>query len=297
VLLPEGLRREVSLPEAAPMVRVQPGPLALHSGRPVALRLEGTEAAPVALRQERAEAARPAVPAGSHRGLETPAQHPARPSAAVARKARAQQLAVPRPVEPVVRRQVARQSVEPVVRWQVARQSAEPAVRRQVEVPQVSAAQPRAAPVAEGLLSGAQAVAAAQPWVERVEAVALPSEAQAAGVEELPWAAQAAEVEELPWAAQAAGAEGLPSVAQAVRLRVAQAEVLVAAGVRRREARAEALAVRPSAAAWAAPPSTRFRGGRLAPSPWGRTARARESLRIAQPSGRWWQAARGEDLS
>jgi hypothetical protein len=115
VLLPEGLRREVSLREAVPIVipAAQPERLmALRSGRPVALRQEEA-ARTVALRRERAEAARPAVPAGSHRGLEMPAQHPAHLSAAVARRVRSLQevvaaMAAQRLAEAVVaQRQVA----------------------------------------------------------------------------------------------------------------------------------------------------------------------------------------------
>jgi hypothetical protein len=68
------------------------------------------------------------------------------------------------------------------------------------------------------------------------------------------------------------------AVAAAVRLRAAGpvSEVL-------RQAVQGAQGVLPSAAAWAAPLSTRLRGDRLAPSPPVRSARAKESLRIARP--------------
>jgi hypothetical protein len=276
VLRPEGLRREVLLPEAAPMVRVQPGPLALRPERAEAAR-------PSALHPERAEAARPAVPAGSHRGLETPARHPARPSAAAAPRVRGLRLAEwPVPALPLAA--------------MLAQQSAAPAVRRQVEVPQVLAAQPRAVPVAraaEGLLAGAPAVAAAQPWVERVAAAAQPSEAQAETAEGLPWAAQAAgaeeqpwaaaaEAEEQPWAAQAAAAEGLPSVAQAAAVLLLGAQAgWGAEEAPRRGALDEALAAPLSAAAWAAPLC--LQGAQLAPAPRAQSAHAKGRLRIAQP--------------
>jgi hypothetical protein len=283
---PEVLRREVLLPEAVPMVRVQPGPLVL--------RPEQAEAAPVALRRERAEAARPAVPAGLHRGLETPARHPARPSAAVAPRVRGLRLAEwPVPALPLAA--------------MLAQQPAAPAVRRQMEVPQLSAAQPRAVPVAraaEGLLSGAPAVAAAQPGVERVAAAALPSEAQAEAAEGLPWAAQAAVAAAQPWAAQAvaaaqpwaaqAVAAAQPWVAQAAAVEAQPWAAQAAAGpllgaqagrgaeeAPRRGARDEAPAAPLSAAAWAA--ALCLQGAQLAPSPRAQSAHAKGRLRIARP--------------
>jgi hypothetical protein len=74
-------------------------------------------------------------------------------------------------------------------------------------------------------------------------------------------------------------AERLPGVARvAVAERRRAARV---AEVRRRAGPGEA--ARPSAAAWAAPLSTRLRADRPAPSPLARSAHARKSLRIAQP--------------
>jgi hypothetical protein len=260
VLLPKGVRREVLLPEAVPMV--QPGPL-------------------MALRRERAEAARPAVPAGSHPGLEMPARHPAHPSAAVARKARAQQQAV----EPVaVRRQAVRQVVpRQVAPRQVALRLAEPAVQAvgaepQQEVQLASAAQPQAAELGVSASAALQPEAAAvwdaaaglQPAVGSVAAVRLPEEG--AAVLDVAEAA-------LPQAA-------VRAAAGAARRRAAQAEVLDAAGVRRRVARvgqAEAPAARLLAAAWAAAPWSRFRGDRPAPSARAQSAPARGRLRTAQP--------------
>jgi hypothetical protein len=66
--------------------------------------------------------------------------------------------------------------------------------------------------------------------------------------------------------------------------RAAQAEVRVSVAVApRRVGRDAAPGVLLSAAAWAAPLSTRFQEDRLVPSPPARSAHVRESLRIAQP--------------
>jgi hypothetical protein len=250
VLLPEGLLPEVLRREAVPIVMVRPG---------------------LALRQEQAEAARRAVPADSRRGAE--AQHPARPSAAVARRARAQQLAVPRPAEsrPVVVRPVGLRLAEPAGQAAVAGEAGE---ARQAQ--SASAAQPQAAR-AELAVSDA---GAPQPAAVSGAAVRPPEEG--AGVLDVaaapPQAAVRAAVAARLRVAQAAARAAVV----AVRPRVAQGEVLVAAGVPRQAGRA-ALAVQPSAAAWAAPPSTRFRGDRLAPSARARSAHARGRLRTAQP--------------
>jgi hypothetical protein len=247
------LRRKALHPEAEPMVRL------------VVVR-------PMAVRSARREGVRPAGRAAE--------QRPGPPSAAVAPRVRVLRLAEwPVPALPLAG-MVAQQSAEPAV-------PVAAAVRRQAEMAQVSGAQPQVAPpagAAEGLLSEAQAVVAAQPWVEQVEAVALPWAVPAAEVEELPSAAQAAGVEELPWAAPAAGAEGLPSAAQA------EAAVLPGARAGRgaaeapqRAARGAAPGVLLLAAAWAALPSIRCQEGRLAPSAPAQSAHAREGLRTAQP--------------
>jgi hypothetical protein len=287
VLLPEGLPREVSLPEAVPMVipAAQPGPV-------------------MALRQEQAAVARPAVPAGSHRGLEMPARHPARPSAAVARKAQAQQSAARRPVEPgVVRRQVVLRLAEPAVQAGVT--EAAP----QQEVQPASAAQPQAARAelavsdAGALQPGEGAAAGLQPAAGSAAAVRQPEEAAVLDAAEaaLPQAAVRAAVVARLRVAQAAGPvaeEALRRGAQAgVRRRAAgvaapdeagvRRRVVQAAGVPRRAARDAAPGVLLLAAAWAALPWTRFRGDRrgdrLAPSARARSAHARGRLRTAQP--------------
>jgi hypothetical protein len=241
-----GLRRGVLLREVVLAVVVQPGPLmALRSARPVALR------------QERAEAARPAVPVG-YRGANLEAQHRAHLSAAAARRvlqAAAEVMAAQRPAEPVV----AQRLVAPAVQAAVAA-----AVQQAQEVPLASAAQPQAAAVWD--------VAAGLRPAGSVAVVRLPEEGAAVlDVAEaaLPQVAEAA----LPQAAAVARA-----AAAGVRRRE---EVARAAGVPRRAARGGAVLL--LAAAWAALPSTRLQGDRLAPSARARSARARRRLRTAQP--------------
>jgi hypothetical protein len=251
------------LPRAVPIVMVQPGPL-------MALRLARPEA-----RQERAEAARPAVPAGSHRGLEMPARHPARPSAAVARKAQVPQSAVPRVAEPVVVwRPVALRLAAPTAQAAVAEALVEP----QQEVPPALAAQPRAAR-AELAVSGA---AAPQPAAGSVAAVRLPEEG-AAALDEAEAAQPRAAVRDAVVAARRRVAQAAVRDAAGARRRGAQVAAPDAEEAPRREARDAAQGVLLSAAAWAALPSIRCQEGRLAPSARARFAHARARLRTAQP--------------
>jgi hypothetical protein len=229
------------------------------SERPVALRLEQAEADSAEL---------PDLREASHRlAASVVAQHPARPSA-VARQARAQQLAVPRRAVPrraePLRRQVGLRPAEPAVQAGVAAQ--------QQEVQPASAAQPQAARAELAVL----AAAALQPAAVSVAVVRRPEE----GVAVLD-VVEAALPQAAVRAAVVAGRlrEGAAPDVEAGPLRAAAVRD---EGGLLREAQG-APAGRPSAAAWAGAPLTRFPGDRLAPSPWARSAHARESLRIAQP--------------
>jgi hypothetical protein len=242
VLLPEGPRR-VRLPERVPVV--QPG-----------LLMELRSARPVALRRERAQAARSAVPAGPHRGLETPAR-PARPSAVVARTVG---------LRLAVLRQEALRPAEPAVQAG----EAEP----QQEVQPASAARPRAARV-ELAVSGAGALRPEAVAVWDAAAGPQPGAAAvwdaAAGPQPGAAAVQGVAVAALPQAAVARAAVGAARRPGAAPV----SEVL------RRAGRDEAEPL--LAAAWAALPSTRPAGERLAPSTPARSAHARGRLRTAQP--------------
>jgi len=106
-------------------------------------------------------------------------------------------------------------------------------------------------------------------------------------------------------------AAAVPGAAGAVPRRAGQAVGPGAEGAPRQAARREeardaavprrvgpdAPAARPSVPAWAALPWIRYQEGRLAPLPRADSRQPREGLRIAPPSTRWWQAARGEALS
>ena len=261
VRLPEELRREGLSREAAPIVMEQPEPLmGLCSGR------SGV------LRQERAAVARPAVPAGSRRGAE--ARRRAHLSAAAARRVRSLQvaaaMAAQRRAEPAVAQRLALPALQAAVAA---------AVQQAQAVPPVSAVQPTAvpgevaAPDAEEALRRAAELAAGV--ARRPEEAAVPGAAE----EARPQAAG-------PVAAEAVRLRGVPVVApdaeEALR-RAAEAEVRVLeAGARRRVARDEALGARLWAAAWAALPSTRCQGHRLAPSARAQSAHARGRLRTAQ---------------
>ena len=219
-------------------------------------------ARPVALWPAQMEAARPAVPAGLWRGADLKAQHRAHPSAAAARRARTLQAA-----EVAQRLAEARQLVAPAVQAAGAA-----AVRQAQKVALASVGQPTAVPEAA---AGWDAVAELQPaagW----DAVAGPQPAaESAGV-----VARRREAAAVPDGAeevqpQAAG----PVAAEAVRLRAAQAPDAEAA-VLPRVARDGVLLL---AAAWAALPSTRLQGDRLAPSARARSAHAKGWLRTAQP--------------
>jgi hypothetical protein len=235
-------------------------------------------------------AARQGVPVGPHRGC------PAHPSAAVARRVWARELALPLPAELAV----AQLPAEPMV---VARPTAEPVAGRlesaavqdvaagpRREVQRASAAQPRAAR-AELVASGAGVL---QPAVREAvwdaAAEPQPAAASAAGVRQPEAGAVVLDAAE----AALQQAAVVPDVAAAA-LRQAAAVVRAAvAAVRLREeaARDEAVAprreapgaaARPSAAAWAAPLCRPcLRAARLAPSPKARFAPAREEQRIAR---------------
>jgi hypothetical protein len=145
----------------------------------------------------------------------------------------------------------------------------------QQEVQPASAAQPQAAESAASDAAALQPEAAAvwgaaaglQPAEGSVAAVRLPEEGAA-----VLDAAEAA----LPQAA-------VRAAAGAARRRAAPAEVLDAAGVRRRVGRGGAPGVLLLAAAWAAAPWSRFRGDRPAPSARAQSAPARGRLRTAPP--------------
>jgi hypothetical protein len=274
VLFPEGLRREVLLRKAVPIVipaAQSERLMALRSARTVAR--QERAARPVALRRERAEAARPAVPGGSHRGLEMPAQHPARLSAAVARKARALRAAAVMAAQRLAEAMVAQR--------QVAQRQAEPAVQAvgpepQQEVSPASAAQPTAAREEE---VAPDVVVGRQPAVESAEVAARRREAAAVrGAAEVVQrrAAGPASVE----AVRLRGAQVAAPDAEEAPQRAAPAGVRDAAGVLRRVARDEARGVLLLAAAWAGPLYPQ--AARLAPSARARSAHARGCLRTAQ---------------
>jgi hypothetical protein len=219
-------------------------------------------ARPVVSRPVQAVAARPDVPAGSRR--DHPAQYPARPSAAAARKVRALR-ATEEAGAMVAQRLAQAERLAPLGQWA----AVAAAVREAQQAPQVSAVRPKAAP---GELAAWDAAAGPQRVAELDAEVRQPEVAAAQG---------AAGVVQR----QAAG----PALV-VVRLRVAEA--LGAVAVRRRAAEvldaavpqpaARGAAVRLLAAAWAGLPSTRRRGDRPAPSARARSAHARGCLRTAQ---------------
>jgi hypothetical protein len=212
-----------------------------------------------------AEAALPGGLADPYRG------HPARPSAAAARKARA--LRAMEEAEAMVARRLARAErlVPPVLPAVVAA-----AVREAQQVPRVAAAQPKAAPEEAEVWD---AVVVPRPAAEQASAVARrPEAAEPDAAEEVQrWAAGPASV-----AVRLRGAEAAAPDAEEAPRRGALAGVLAAA-VARRQVGPGAPEVRLSAAAWAGLPSTRLQGGRLAPSAPARPAHARGWLRVAQP--------------
>jgi hypothetical protein len=156
----------------------------------------------------------------------------------------------------------------------LAQQLAVPAARAEAaaEVPQAQAvpwavaARPKVAQAVWGAAAVPQPEAA-------LGAVGLPPEERAAQdvVAALPQ--EVAAGERLPGVARDAAAERLPGARQAAA-RVSEVPLWVARDVPE---------VLPSAAAWAAPLSTRPRGDQLAPSPWARPAQTRGRLRTAQP--------------
>jgi hypothetical protein len=208
-------------------------------------------------------AIRPAVRAGFRRQQ---ARRRACPSAAVERKAPALRGLAPVRAQWLARERQAAAAAQPTV---VRPAVVQPAVRDGTAEPQpaaawVAAARPREAVAAPGVEAALRL--AAQGEALDVEAVWLP-------------AAQAV----------ARDAEA------ALRRAGAQAEVLDAAV--RLPAAPGGRAARPSGPVSAALLSIRFREGRLAPLPAGRSAHKREDLRTAWRSARWWRAARGEVLS
>jgi hypothetical protein len=180
------------------------------------------------------------------------------------------------------------------------------AVREAQQAPRVAAVLPTAAR-GEAALQDAVVVAGPQPEAEwaggvarRPEAAAEPGVAEvvqrrAAGPASVAVQLRGAQVaapdaEEAPLRA----AEVAALDAEEVRLREAAAGV-PDAGVQRRVARDGAVLL--LAAAWVGPPSIPLQGDQPAPSARARSLHARGGLRTAQPSARWWQAARGEDVS
>ena len=257
MLLPEGPRREVALREgrlraAVPIAIpvVQPGPL-MGPRR--------------ALRPEPEEAAGRAVPAGSRR------EHlkaRARPSAAVARKVRAPQATEEAEAMAAQRLAQAERLVPPAL---PAAEAA--AVREAQQAPGVLGAQPPVAPEAPDVVVGRQPVA------ESAEVAARPREAAAVqgGAEAVPRRAAGP----ASAAVRLRGAEVAAPDAEEAPLRAAQAGALAAAEEPHRVARDEEVLL--LAAAWAELPSTRLRGGRLAPSARARSAHARGGSRTARP--------------
>lgn len=136
-------------------------------------------------------------------------------------------------------------------------------------MPPASAAQPTAVPEQ---VAAPDVVVGRRPVAESAEVAARPQEA--AAVQDVAGAVlqQAAERD--------VEVAVLPQVAAAVRLPGAARDVEAA---RRRAARGEAPAVRPSAAAWAAGHPCLQELARPAPSPRGRSGHARKAQRIAQP--------------
>ena len=228
---------------------------------------------------EHLEAARPDVPAGFRRER---AHHPARPSAAAARKVRALQATE----EAVVAQRLARgeRLVPPALQAEEAA-----GVREAQQVPPASAAQPTAAAEAE-------VTAGRQPAAEPAEAE---RRREVAAVQDVAAAVQRPAAGPASVAARPRGAEVAAPDAAEVRLREAEVVALDAAEVPLREAEAgapDAAGVRRRvveqdgaqgarllAAAWAELPSTRQQGDRPAPSARPRSAHARRRLRTAQP--------------
>jgi hypothetical protein len=242
---------------------VQPPEVQRAVQRPEAVRMACPAAAP---RLVRAAAVRPAVPPAEDR-------RPARPSVAAVRLVpvqwsveqplaepmRALQLAegwaAQRPAEAVPAQQLG----EPAA-WA----EAAPEALRERAVPRAVAARPKV------VRAVWDAAAVPQPVAASV-AVGLPPEEQAGPdvVAALPQ--EVAAGERLPGVARDAAAERLQEVPA---VRVSEVPLRVAP---------DEPEVLPSAAAWAALPSTRLREVRLVPSPWARSAHARERLRTAQP--------------
>jgi hypothetical protein len=150
-------------------------------------------------------------------------------------------------------------------------------------VPPASAAQPTAVPEE---VAAPDVVVGRQPVAESAEVAARPREAaavqDAAGAVQQQAAERDVEVAVLPQVAERdVEVAVLPQVAvAAVRLPGAARDVEAA---RRRAVQGEVLAVRPSAAAWAAGHPCLQELARPAPSPPGRSGHARKAQRIAQP--------------
>jgi hypothetical protein len=201
----------------------------------------------MALRLGQQEPARRGVPAAD--------LCPARPSVAAVRMVqvlpKAAEVTAAQPLVGAAEAVVAQRLVPPAV-WAVAAAVAQ-------EVPQASAAQPKAAGVA---LAARDAAAEPQPGVASDAEVQPPEEAAVPDV-----------------AAVAPRQEAERALAGAVQLPGAAAPV---AEVRRQAVR-DVQGVLPSAAAWAAAPSTRFREDLLARPLAARSAHAKARLRVAQP--------------
>jgi hypothetical protein len=232
---------------------------------------------PVVSRPAQRKEVRLDVPAGFRRE-HLKAQYPARPSVAAARKVPA--LQATEGAEAMVAQRLA-QAERPVPPALQAAEAA--AVREAQQAPRALGAQPSVAAEVWDV------VVAPQPVAESAEVVARPREAAVQGAAEVVQrrAAGQASVAARPRAAEVAALD-----AEEVRLREAEAGVW---DVAPRQVERGGRGVLLLAAASVGLPSTRLRGGRLAPST--RVAHARGGLRTAQPSGRWWQAARGEDVS
>jgi hypothetical protein len=236
-------------------------------------------------RLEHPEMARPGVPAGFHR--DHLARHPARPSAAAARKVRARQATEEAAAVVVAQHQAQAERLVPR-----ALQAAVVAVVREAQ--QVLAAQPTAVP---GEVAVQGALVARQPAAESAGEARLREAAAGQDVA----AAQRRAAGQASAAVRPQGAEVAGPASVAVRPRGAEVAGPDAEEAPRRGVEAEVpdgvAALRPGARAgprgvllWgpalAGLPSIRRRGDRLAPSARARSAHARGRLRTAQSSAR-----------
>jgi hypothetical protein len=265
----EGQLREVLRPEAhLPERRCSAGFPDVWAVAPEALRPEAERRVVLmelhlAPRLVRAAAVRPAVPAAARPSVVAARMVPVRAAVAqpLAEPMRALQLAEGWVAQPLAEAVLAQQLAEPAA-WA----EAAPGVPREQAVPRAVAVRPKVAQAVWGAAAVPQPVAASV-------AVELPPEERAGQDVAAALLQEVAAGERLPEVARDEVAERLPEARQAA-VRVSE--------VRLRAAPDEP-EVLPSAAAWAAPLSIRLREARPAPSPWARSAHARERLRTAQP--------------